>query len=282
MSRLRKSTKKITAFQKAKTRLREILEFRSAYPLVSKHTILLTGCQRSGTTLSFLMLNTHPKIQGFDETQIKFRLPSSAVIFYNQIRGYLTCVKLPEYTSNIEYIKKYLPDLNILWIVRNPYSVISSMRSLKNAEGSWIDRCAKNELYRHADLLPEIRSLNLDTLDEVSLGSYVWKYKNILIDKFRDAELNIKVFKYEDLLADPRSIMSDILDFVNLEWSENVLNHQNYYTKGQGYAGGTKGNKPLEKSRQKPEITLLRSEIDSITFICHEQMNIYGYYPPND
>ena len=50
--------------------------------------IIITGCQRSGTTLLHLILDSHPEVRGMDEWEVK------ADLFYE----YLT---LPRYASCI-------------------------------------------------------------------------------------------------------------------------------------------------------------------------------------
>ena len=87
--------------------------------------------------------------------------------------------KIANQTFNLEYIAKYFPQAKIIWLIRNPYSVVSSMRKFKTGGGNWLNQYAKQELLRESLLIPEIRSLDLEILDEVSLGAMVWKYKNI-------------------------------------------------------------------------------------------------------
>ena len=65
------------------------------YSSLSKHLIIILGCQRSGTTLTYLILNSHPQIKGIDETESNYCFPNPSILYYNWIRGYTTCLKLP-------------------------------------------------------------------------------------------------------------------------------------------------------------------------------------------
>lgn len=247
------------------------------YSSLSKNLIIILGCQRSGTTLTYLILNSHPQIKGIDETESNYCFPHPNILYYNWIRGYKTCFKLPNQTFNLEHIIKYFPQAKIVWLVRNPYAVVSSMQKFKTSGGNWLDRYAKEELLRESLLIPEIRSLDLENLDEVSLGAMVWKYKNIALEKYKSAGLEIFTIKYEELLERPQQIITDLLNFANLDWNDNVLNHHQYYRGNKKYPGGTKGNIPINKSRQQPDLVLSERELELINTICKEDMIVYGY-----
>ena len=249
------------------------------YSSLSKHLIIILGCQRSGTTLTYLILNSHPRIKGIDETESNYCFPHPRILYYNWLRGYTTCLKLPNQTFNLEYIAKYFPQAKIIWLIRNPYSVVSSMRKFKTGGGNWLNQYAKYELLRESSLIPEIRSLDLETLDEVSLGAIVWKYKNIALEKYKSAGLKTFTIKYEELLDNSHQVITHLLDFINLKWSDNLLNHHQYQysTENKEYPGGTKGNIPIDKSRKQPNLILSEHEIESIDSICQEDMMFYGY-----
>ncbi|MFQ5471145.1 MAG: sulfotransferase [Gammaproteobacteria bacterium] len=70
--------------------------------------ILITGCQRSGTTLLHLILDSHSNIHGIDEAYYE----------HERLHEYLdsaefskyVCCKLPRAASEFEFIK-LLPDV---------------------------------------------------------------------------------------------------------------------------------------------------------------------------
>jgi hypothetical protein len=87
--------------------------------------ILITGCQRSGTTLLHLILDSHPEIHGIDEIEYQ---ESRLQYYLNDTHSPpQIAFKLPIYAPFIEWIKKLLPELRILWLVRNPRDVVASM-----------------------------------------------------------------------------------------------------------------------------------------------------------
>ncbi|MGB5596506.1 MAG: sulfotransferase, partial [Crocosphaera sp.] len=65
--------------------LRNLINFRVLSPPFSKSLVLILGCQRSGTTLTLLMLQAHPQIKGYDESHCHspFPFPHSASLIYH-------------------------------------------------------------------------------------------------------------------------------------------------------------------------------------------------------
>lgn len=263
--------------------IRNLVEPPFLYSKFSKQSALILGCQRSGTTLLFLILNSHPQIKGIDETETGYSFPHQNILYRNSIKDYLTCFKLPNQTFNFKYIKQHYPQTKIIFPIRNPYSVVSSMRSFtietKTEQGNWLNCFAKKELLGiDADFLPDISDLDVDSLDEISLGAYIWKYKNMALKKYQKLGFDVFTFKYEELLTNPQKVISKILYFLDLDWDNIVLNHQQYYKNDRKkYPGGTRGNRAINLANQKRKPNLSEGEIKSITSICHDSVIAYGY-----
>jgi hypothetical protein len=149
----------------------------------------------------------------------------------------------------------------------------------RNKQGNWLNCFAKEELLGlDADFLPDISALDVDSLDEVSLGAYIWKYKNMALKKYQKLGFDVFTFKYEELLNNPQKVIRKILYFLDLDWDNIVLNHQQYYRDDQKrYPGGTSGNKAINLANQKQKPNLSEGEIKSITSICHDSVIAYGY-----
>lgn len=247
------------------------------YTQFAKKLVLILGCQRSGNTLAYLMLNCHPAVQGIDESDSNYRFPNALRLSSRQKKDSLTLLKFPNQTYNLEYFANYLQETKIIWPIRNPYAVVSSMLQWQQKAGNWIKVYAEGELWQHSFLFPEILELDLANLDEVSLGAYIWKYKERTLQLYKQNNLNVFTFKYEELLDNPRLLMSDILSFIGLEWNENVLHHEQYYKSDKRYPGGTKGSNALDTSRKQPKLVFSTEQIDLITNICAEEMKSYSY-----
>lgn len=271
-----KLTKKQTKF------LRNLIEPPFLYSSLSKNSVLILGCQRSGTTLTYLIFNSHPQVKGIDETATGYSFPHQSVLYGNSLKNYLTCLKLPNQTSNFDYIASHFPQTKIVIPIRNPYRVLASMRAFKietkTKSGNWLDYFAKDELLELSTFFPEIKSLDVNQLNKIEIGAYVWKYKNLAIVKYREAGFKVFAFKYENLLKNPRSVIGKILDFTDLEWDDIVLDHQKYYDgDDKKYPGGTQGNRPIKRANKDSKLNLSSSEIKLINSICKEQMTVHGY-----
>ncbi len=83
---------------------------------MSNQIILITGCQRSGTTLLHLILDSHPEVHGIDEMQFNMQ----RMVEYINSPGLAPCVsfKLPVASHALRFIES-LPDRKILWCVRD-------------------------------------------------------------------------------------------------------------------------------------------------------------------
>lgn len=262
--------------------LRNIVEPPFLYSQLSKHSTLILGCQRSGTTLIYLILNAHPQVKGIDETETNYSFPHQSVLYNNSKNNYLTCLKLPNQTFNLKYIIQHFPQTKIIWPIRNPYKVVSSMRSFaiqgKAKQGNWLKFFAQQELLSLSDFFPEIKTWDLTNLDEVSLGAYIWKYKNYALEQYKETNLDVLVFKYEDLLDNSRKVIGEMLNFVGLNWDDIVFNHHKYYNDdAKRYPGGTRGARPINGSKKERQLNLSEREIELVTSICQEQMITYGY-----
>jgi hypothetical protein len=262
------------------------LRYRLAYPpplyaKIAENLVLVLGCQRSGNTLTYLMLNAHPSIQGIDESDVGYKFPKRNCLKVKGKEETLIALKFPTQTARIDYVFDYLSSAKIIWPSRNPYAVVSSMLRWKEQKGNWITVYARDELWQHSFLFPEINDIELGSLDDVSLGAYVWKYKERVLQLCKQSEVATFTFEYESLLDKPRQIMTEIIEFIGLEWDESVLNHQDQYSPGKRYPGGTDGSKALDRSRKNPELCLTERDIEIITHVCAEGMTVHGYRSPS-
>ena len=96
--------------------------------MINNTPILITGCQRSGTTLLNLILDSHPQIKGVDEGDF----------FVDLLHEYLNhpdyhpyvAFKLPK-ISHLVPALQFVPGIKVLWCIRDPRDVVMSMLKLK-------------------------------------------------------------------------------------------------------------------------------------------------------
>lgn len=245
----------------------------------SNNLIFILGCQRSGTTLMFLMMTSHPKMTGLDEAYLQGYCPFWPYFAFNSLFKKKTVCKLPAFTTQIDFLNDYFSNAKIVWVVRNPYSVVSSMKTLFFKPGrNWIQQCGPAEVIRICSTFPELKRDNFKFMDQITLAAHIWKYKNMMLDKCREIGMKPLVVKYEDLLNQPREVMSQILNYIEIKWSDHVLKHEKYH-QNKVYTGNTKGDTPIDKSRMSPELNLTNVEKVLITCVCRKIMERFEYVP---
>jgi hypothetical protein len=96
--------------------------------MIKNTPVLITGCQRSGTTLLYLILDSHPQIRGMDEWEFEETLLDKYLIHPE----YHPCVafKLPK-VSHLVPALLGIPGIKVLWCLRDPRDVVTSMLRLQ-------------------------------------------------------------------------------------------------------------------------------------------------------
>ncbi|MEM7394467.1 MAG: sulfotransferase, partial [Verrucomicrobiota bacterium] len=239
--------------------------------------VMVTGCQRSGTTLVFMMLAAHPGVTGYDESETDFSFPSWRRLRDNRRAGCRTCIKHPMATPYANWMKSEFPRAHNLFVLRHPFHVISSMRRLVYDNGrNWLENHARYELNRHRTNFPEIEELDFEVMSDVEAGAYVWRYKIRVMEIFRAKGLPVHVVKYEDLLTEPEARMRSLLSGLGLSWHDNVLSHERFQSR-EVFAGGSRGDRPLDANRKTPELDLSPEERENIHSICENDMEPLNY-----
>lgn len=263
-----------------KYRLRNIATLRHLAPGLSKRLFLIFGCQRSGTTLLLSILRAHPSITGVDETEFPspYPFPSAQRLMLNRFTNQYACFKMLEHSNKLNFLSQFYPEAKVLWPVRNPHSTISSMMNLTNSAGDWIDRCSESELKRLQPFFPnELGSLNLSELSKIEKAALYWTYKNQYVERLKAQGFDVLAFRYEDLLSQQRDTLTQIVNFLGLDWSNDVLSfHQK--NRGKLLAGGTRTDNPINVERaSKLQSYLSAADMDLINQICEPMMSAYGY-----
>ena len=229
--------------------------------------ILITGCQRSGTTLLHLILDSHPNIHSIDEMRYsEFRLEEylTASEFSPQV-----AFKMPVYAAFLEWITKLLPALRVLWLVRQPRDVVASMMAtpLLLSQGMivpWsahplggvreIANClpvlpssVTERMYQYLDryfAIVKVPPIEWRKIDMIFVGALCWRIKNELPQAYKMAGIPFYPVCYEQVVRFPKQQISEILEYLGLPWNDNVLHH-NLLHKGI-LVGNTNASRPID------------------------------------
>jgi len=260
---------------------------------------LILGCQRSGTTLLRLILDSHKQIHCFDETK-SYYLLSNSNLLNKEIKKY----------SNLEYIGFKIPSLSeqlnekilidqvndlkienrfsqykLIFIYRNVFDVISSMKNYVQKNGkSWLDNWSiksinqweksKNFTQKYAHELDLIEKSNNKLVASAAL---YWKTKNQFMLDYELQKKSIIKISYEELCMNPKNSIFPLIQFLNLDWDDNLLNHENISHDEVNPSGITVGMNiatiPIVKSHiGKSQTDLTQNEKEDISFITSDLM----------
>jgi hypothetical protein len=210
------------------------------HPLLAKlddfpNSILVTGCQRSGTTiLSRIIMDseqmTHYK-SGFDD-ELDGALILSGFAVPVRVFGRF-CFQTTYLNANYHEYFAHPNGHKIIWLLRNPFAVISSM--LRNWQpatlGRLFDSCgsvflsdAEKKQYKRFGLWMVAR-----------LRQACLSYKGTILQLFelhaRFDQDRLLIVSYEDLVH-KKGILPEIYDFIDLEYKEKYsyrLQTQSFY-----------------------------------------------------
>jgi hypothetical protein len=269
--------------------------------------ILITGCQRSGTTLMNLILDSHPAIWGIDED--KFVFPS----IYSYLAAPMpqappfVSFKLPPYAHILPFMEM-LPDCRVLWCVRDPVDVVWSMIKF-GAENSdcipWVAHPAggwgeinnaywvlgdeqKRELGGYMAEFTRLTEkfvklanvpgsrMKIERRDRVLIGALCWRIKNELPNLYKDRKIGFHVIRYADLVRQPQQRIADVLDYIGVDWDDKVLMHHRLH-KGTSI-GNTSNTRAIDQnSLGAGQRNLSEDERELIKTICGKTAKDWNY-----
>ena len=268
---------------------------------------LIIGCQRSGTTMLRLILESHSEIACRDEPKC-YEILSDPALLQNSLEqeqgkkwvGF----KIPRFSEQLDNIQIYdfgtpnvpepFPNFYknnpIIFIVRDVRDVVCSMRELIADGIPWMKRWGipvvkyyiENSSEFQKRFHSDISILKKLNFSEFATGAFFWKYKNDAY--FRYSKLNFPLIKnrYEDFVKNPRPFLESIMNFLGLEWEDSLLKHhtlehsetdENRFT-----IGNTDSNRPISSfhvGRYKEELT--NEQIEDIISISGDMMKSFGY-----
>jgi len=235
-------------------------------PQMHNKPILITGCQRSGTTLLNLVLDSHPEIHGVDEmeySETKLREYITAQEFHPQI-----AFKLPVYAPFLDWIKGLLPELRVLWLIRQPRDVVASMIAtpLPLSQGSFVPwpshpfggvreilHCVSalpskviegiSPYIEHYSAIVKMPPAEWERSDMILAAALCWRVKNELPAVYKLNGIHFLTICYEQFVTFPRQEICKILEYLNLPWHDNMLHH-NLLHKGI-LVGKTDASRPI-------------------------------------
>jgi len=264
----------------------------------------ILGCQRSGTTLMRLILESHSKIFCVDENR-SYPILSNQTSLKDELKknrgkkwlGF----KTPRITEQM--LEPYLADVGIqlrtknrykrmpiIFLIRNVLDTVTSMKTLDQDGTSWIKRWAKRTIDFWCETTPnfksnfkqELKLLGNTKNKDIVAGAIYWKYKTSSFYKYENNGVPIIRIKYEDLVIEKKATIKKVLNFLNLSWENSVLEHEKLSHVETNQSGITVGNNdtriPIHKaSIDRYKKFLTKKEIFEILQVAGDSMTKLGY-----
>ena len=194
-----------------------------------ENPILITGCQRSGTTILTNIILSSSEIydyrQGGDSELEGALILSGNVSISN--KGDRSCCQTTYLNEKFPEYYKYIGAFKLIFIVRNPFSVVYSMcyhwrRKIE------LTNFALNELFDScgSKLLNDKEMKKYNIFGSIAISSfrkaclsYIGKTSQVFELKNKLGEEAIAVIDYDDFISQKESVLRFIFDFVELPYS---------------------------------------------------------------
>lgn len=270
--------------------------------LQSLHCVFIVGCQRSGTTLTGQILGAHPDAllidedHGVDEliqAMLSGREDTSRIlqncfdrsrIAYNG-RSRLTpngelvpsvthlIFKAPNATYDFEELKALdHPNLQFVFLTRDARDVVCSMQKLTNVAmvENQLKRLTKRSRLSERFSKEIARIQNPQTPDHLR-KTLVWLIKSGLHKEFDRPPLNALRIRYEDLVSKPEFWITNLLEHVGLDASQDLSRHHETVFRGFG-PGLTLRTREIDKASIGRWQEQLTDEEESDVWDCAEPL----------
>lgn len=188
-------------------------------------SVLITGCQRSGTTaLSRMITNSTGMTNywfGSDDELAAALILAERVVHQPQPGRY--CFQTTYLNANYhEYFLHTNNGYKIIWVLRNPFSVVYSMLHhwRRAALGRLFRACGAHLLQGTAQHRYNRYGLwGVPRLQQACL-SYIGKLTQIFELKDRLSPDRMKIVSYDDLVKNKEELLPEIYGFIDLEYKE--------------------------------------------------------------
>ncbi len=213
----------------------------------------IVGCQRSGTTLLRLVLESHSKIFCYDEIHGYRALMMRD--FSESQESERVGFKIPRWTEQLtqaqlgdegqeEVTPNFYAGQKILFMLRDVRDTVTSMLTLKTGDDNWLTTYGRRILAAKMqdDTFRQRYATEIALMDSasdklVAAGAFYWKYKTQAYFDYQARGFPLLGIRYEHLVTYPEVCLRSILEFLELEWEDALqyhakLEHREVYPNG--------------------------------------------------
>ncbi len=245
--------------------------------------IFVIGSMGSGTTLTRLMLDSHPNIMIAGETgfmraaQAQYFIPfwpaggqwlqriglsraeldESVAAFYSDVFGKAAAKKgatrwgdkTPFHVHHMAIAARIFPDAQFVATVRHPGAVANSVSRF-----GW----------------------------DWKKGIEHWIHSNqVMVDHGTQLGDRFHLIRYEDLVLNTEPVLREVMAFLGEPWSDQVMAHHEVQSSGVA-EGGTRTDDPVDTARiSKWRSGVSDADVQRLVKATTSQARIFGYVPEN-
>ena len=202
----------------------------------------IVGCQRTGTTLLRLILESHPDVFCYDELTSYATLQAGVPEALPGVS--LVGFKIPRWTEQLT--KKVLLDdgpegpcdnfyrgEKILFLHRDVRDTVASMVKLIAGESNWceiwvpriIEAKCMNDVTFRTRYQPEFDLIEKCSRPLIGVAGLYWKYKTESFFVYRDRGFPVLAVSYERLVADSRRSLESVCLHLGIPFHQDLLRH---------------------------------------------------------
>lgn len=234
----------------------------------------ITGCQRSGTTLLRLILESHSQVHCFEEAR-SYRLLARRHRGPD-IQAARVGFKVPRLAEQFDQAETYDYGLAeppqgfyqgqpILFLVRDVRDTVASMLKLGH-ERSWLEKWAVPIIEEKVRREPAFAERFADELAHCressspsAYGTLYWVYKNEALLRYTRAGYPALPISYEALVADPEAELRRICRKLEIDFEPSLLAHPEHAHGALGQTGLAIGNTDPSRSIDQASVGQWRS-----------------------
>lgn len=268
--------------------LKTLFPKQTPAPKIERFIIL--GCQRSGTTVMRLALDSHPSVFCWDERNGYGAIEKdqdSELKTTTGDRPQRVGFKLPIYTElMIEYGFAERFPYKIIFMRRPLCEVAASMITLKNfllteyaTIKKWLGDANRKQarLFFNETMMDEVKDLN-NPMNAARLAAAYWAYKNYAYYQLLPTERVLGV-QYHDLVLQPTETLKKVLDFLDLPWDNRCLQHhtiKHTETKKNIAIGNTRADRQIDTESLAKFSDILT--VDQIAYLNEFEEKFYDEF----
>lgn len=215
-------------------------------PQERERWFLIIGCQRSGTTLMRLILESHSQVQCWDE-QISYAVLSGRRRTTPERSRPLLGLKVPCLTEQLAGPSLWDPHLlpevpnfyagqRLIFMVRDVRDTIASMQGLRPNGKAWLDthlllslrkKLAKDVAFK-ARYAADLAQLRRARHPRLARAAFYWRYKSEALFDYLDRGFPVLPLRYEDVVRRPQLELLRVCGFLQVPWEPALLRHQTF------------------------------------------------------